>query len=78
MYRIVHVHIRLEKNEISFTEKSFRDCALSGFALALKFILRGIAAFEITCKCNEHPRQVWFFRALPLEILVGWLVDGER
>lgn len=32
----------------------------------------------MTCKCNGHSRRVWFFRALPSEILVGWLVDGER
>lgn len=37
-----------------------------------------VIAYEITCKCNGHPRRVWFFRALPSEILVGWLVDGER
>ena len=38
----------------------------------------GVIAYEMTCKCNGHPRRVWFFRALPSEILVGWLVDGER
>lgn len=32
----------------------------------------------MTCKCNGYPRQVWFFRALLSEILVGWLVDAER
>lgn len=37
-----------------------------------------VIAYEMTCKCNGHSRRVWFFRALPLEILVGWLVDGER
>lgn len=38
----------------------------------------GVIAYEMTCKCSGHPRRVWFFRALPSEILVGWLVDGER
>lgn len=48
------------------------------FLVRFQIYSRGIVFFEMTCKCNRHPRRVWFFRALPLEILVGWLVDAER